>query len=66
MGAVCMNIDVNYIRDEVLQSAESVAAFFRQYCQTDMQLSENILSKQEFQKALHGKKHFRDTESPTA
>jgi hypothetical protein len=31
-----------------------------------MQLSENILSKQEFQKALHGKKHFRDTESPKA
>jgi predicted transcriptional regulator YheO len=66
VGAVCMNIDINYIRDEVLQSAESVAAFFRHYCQTDMQLSENILSKQEFQKALHGKKHFRDTESPKA
>jgi len=64
VGAICMNIDVNYIRDEVLKSAESVAEFFGHFCQTDMQLSENILSKGEYQKALQGKKHFRDTVSP--
>jgi predicted transcriptional regulator YheO len=64
VGAICMNIDVNYIRDEVLKSAESVAEFFDHFCQTDMQLSENILSKGEYQKALQGKKHFRDTVSP--
>ena len=63
VGAICMNIDINYVRDDVLQSAENTAAFFRYYCQTDMQLSENILSKQEYQKALHGKKHFCDNDS---
>jgi hypothetical protein len=56
-----MNIDINYIRDEVLQSAERTAEFLAQYCQTDMQISENILSKAEYQKALQGKRHFRDT-----
>ena len=63
VGAICMNIDINYVRDDVLQSAENTAAFFCYYCQTDMQLSENILSKQEYQKALHGKKHFCDNDS---
>jgi predicted transcriptional regulator YheO len=61
VGAICMNIDINYIRDEVLQSAERTAEFLAQYCQTDMQLGENILSKAEYQKALQGKRHFRDT-----
>ncbi len=61
VGAICMNIDINYIRDEVLQSAERTAEFLEHYCQTDMQLSENILSKAEYQKALQGKRHFRDT-----
>lgn len=64
VGAICMNIDINYIRDEVLKSAEGVAEFFGHFCQTDMQLTENILSKGEYQKALVGKKHFRDTVSP--
>jgi len=63
VGAVCMNIDINYIRDEVLKSAENIAEFFGHFCQTDMQLTENILSKGEYQKALVGKKHFRDTVS---
>ena len=27
---------------------------------TDMQLEENILSKDEYQKALRGKKHYHD------
>ena len=61
VGAVCMNIDVNFIRDAVLPSPAGIAEFFRHYCQTDMELSENILSKEEHQKALRGKKHFRDT-----
>lgn len=66
VGAICMNIDINYIRDDVLKSAERVEAFFRQYCQTDMQLSENILSKDDYQKALQGKRHFRDAVGATA
>ena len=60
VGAICMNIDINYIRDEVLKSLEQTAEFFRHYCRTDMQLSENILSKTEYQQALQGKRHFRD------
>jgi predicted transcriptional regulator YheO len=63
VGAVCINIDINYIRDDVLSSAERTAAFFRQYCQTDMQLEENILSKDEYRQALAGKRHFRDLEA---
>jgi predicted transcriptional regulator YheO len=60
IGAVCINIDINYIRDDVTQSAERIAEFFRCYARTDMQLEENILSKDEYQKALRGKKHYRD------
>lgn len=60
VGAFCINIDVNYIRDEVLPSAERVQDFLKNYCRTDMQLDENILSRDEYQKALQGKKHFRD------
>jgi predicted transcriptional regulator YheO len=60
VGALFVNIDTNYIRDDVLTSAENIADFFRHYCQTDMQVSENSLSKEEYQKALQGKRHFRD------
>jgi YheO-like PAS domain len=60
VGALCINIDINYIRDVVLKSAEQTAEFFRYYCQTDMKLDENILSKDEYRLALAGKKHFRD------
>ena len=34
--------------------------FLARYCQTDMQLEENILSRDEYQQALRGKRHFRD------
>lgn len=61
VGAVCINIDINYIRDDVLSSMERVQEFLRHYCRTDMQLEENILSRDEYQKALQGKKHFRDS-----
>jgi predicted transcriptional regulator YheO len=61
IGAVCINIDINYVRDDVLSSAERVQEFLARYCQTDMQLEENILSRDEYQLALHGKRHFRDT-----
>jgi predicted transcriptional regulator YheO len=60
VGAFCINIDINYIRDEVLTSAERVQEFLKNYCRTDMKLEENILSRDEYQKALQGKKHFRD------
>lgn len=60
VGAVCINIDINYVRDDVLPSAERIQEFLARYCQTDMRLEENILSRDEYQQALHGKRHFRD------
>ena len=60
VGAICINIDMNYIRDEVLPSPERITEFFRYYGRMDMKLEENILSKEEYRRALAGKKHFRD------
>ena len=60
VGAVCINIDVNYVRDEVLASSERIQEFLARYCKTDMQLEENILSRDEYQQALRGKRHYRD------
>lgn len=61
VGAVCINIDINYVRDDVLVSAERVQEFLKLYCRTDMQLEENILSRDEYQRALAGRRHFRDS-----
>lgn len=58
VGAICINIDVNYISDEVLKSKEKLEYFFKEYCRTEMNLDENILSKFEYDLALHGKRHW--------
>jgi hypothetical protein len=34
--------------------------FIKALCKTDMVLDENILSKDEYNRALAGKRHFRD------
>ncbi len=60
VGAVCINIDANYLTEEVMNSAEKVAAFFQSFCRTEVQLDENILSRDEYAKALKGKRHFKD------
>ncbi|MFO1392518.1 MAG: PAS domain-containing protein [Steroidobacteraceae bacterium] len=60
VGAVCVNIDVNYIRDHVLATPEATLEFFRKYCAVDMQLDENILSRPEYEKAVAGKRHWQD------
>ena len=60
VGAVCINVDANYLTEEVLSTAEKVAAFFQTFCRTEMQLDENILSRDEYAKALKGKRHYRD------
>src|SRR5438132_6417801 len=60
VGAICINIDINYIRDWVLTSPDRTAEFFRNYCRTDMSLDENILSKDEYRRAVSGKRHFRE------
>jgi len=60
VGAICINVDVNYLTDEVMKSQERIETFFKNLCRTDMQLDENILSKYEYAKALKGKRHFKD------
>ncbi len=60
VGAVCINVDANYLTDEVLSASEKVATFFQTFCRTEMQLDENILSRDEFAKASKGKRHFKD------
>jgi predicted transcriptional regulator YheO len=60
VGAICMNVDVNYIKEQVMPSPERSAEFFENLCSTDMTLEENFLSKDEYKKALEGKRHLRD------
>jgi len=60
VGAICINVDVNYLTDEVVNNKERIEAFFKNFCRMDMQLDENILSKDEYTKALKGKRHFKD------
>jgi predicted transcriptional regulator YheO len=60
VGAICINVDANYLTEEVLNDAQKVRNFFETFCRTDMQLDENILSRDEYQKALKGKRHWRD------
>ena len=60
VGAICINVDVNYLTDEVMSSRDRTETFFKSFCRTDMQLDENILSKDEYAKALKGKRQFKD------
>ncbi|HET9418781.1 MAG TPA: PAS domain-containing protein [Chthoniobacterales bacterium] len=60
VGAICINVDVNYLTEEVLKDRQRIENWFSNLCRTDMQLDENILSKEEYAKALKGKRHFRD------
>ena len=62
VGAICINIDTNYISDHVVKSSQNVESFFKSYCETEMNLEENILSKDEFEKAKNGKKHWKDVQ----
>lgn len=61
VGAICINVDANYLTEEVLSSSEKVINFFQSFCRTDMQLDENILSRDEYAKALKGKRTFTDS-----
>ena len=60
VGAICINIDANYVAEEVLQDRQRIETWFRNFLRTDMHLDENILSKDEYAKALKGKRHFKD------
>ncbi|SRR5581483_3951437 len=60
VGAICINIDANYITEQVMQDRQRIEEWFRNFLRTDMQLDENILNKDEFAKAQKGKRHFKD------
>src|SRR5437899_4148024 len=60
VGAICINIDANYLTEDVMKDRERIEAWFKNFCRVDMQVDENILSKDEYAKALKGKRHFKD------
>jgi predicted transcriptional regulator YheO len=60
VGAICINVDVNFLNEVVLGQTAALEEFIASLCKTDMQLDENILGKDEYEKALAGKRHFRD------
>ncbi len=60
VGAICINIDANYITEEVLKDQQRIETWFQNFLRADMQLDENILSKDEYAKALKGRRHFKD------
>jgi class 3 adenylate cyclase len=60
VGAVCINIDARFMREYVMQRQERLVAFFDNLLRTDMQLDENILSRDEYTNALNGKRHYLD------
>lgn len=60
VGAICINIDVRFLREHVLSDGQRIHAFIDNLLRTDFELDENILSKAEHQAALHGKRHLLD------
>jgi class 3 adenylate cyclase len=60
VGAICINVDARFIREEVMGNQARLAAFLDNLLKVDMQLDENILSKSEYSAALQGKRHFLD------
>jgi predicted transcriptional regulator YheO len=58
VGAICINIDINYLTAEVMKSPEQIETWFKNFCRVDMEVDENILSKDEYAKALKGKRHL--------
>ena len=60
VAAICINIDTNYVRDWGLRSPAALEEFVGCYCEPGMRLDENILSRTEYEKAMAGKRHWRD------
>jgi len=60
IGSICINVDYNYLNDVVRNDPEKINAFIDAMCKVDLVLDENILSKHEYEKAMNGKRHFRD------
>ena len=60
VGAICINVDYHYLGQEVRNIQKRLNDFLDSFFRTYMVLDENILSKNEYEKALAGKTHFRD------
>ncbi|MCF1193026.1 PAS domain-containing protein [Mangrovimonas sp. AS39] len=60
VGAICINVDYNYLQKKVKKNPELIDQFLDTICKVNMVLDENILSKHEYELALNGKSHFRD------
>jgi class 3 adenylate cyclase len=60
VGAVCINIDTRFLREAVGPNPEKLDAFIDNVLKTEMELEENILSPDEYQAALRGKRHYLD------
>lgn len=60
VGAICINVDANFIKNEVMNKKEKLEAFIENIVKTDFELNENILSKEEYKAAIAGKKHYAD------
>jgi class 3 adenylate cyclase len=60
VGAICVNIDARFIRETVKASPERLDAFIDNLLKVEMELGENILSPDEYQAALRGKRHYLD------
>ncbi|HLF61304.1 MAG TPA: PAS domain-containing protein [Acidimicrobiia bacterium] len=60
VGAICINIDSRFIREEIRSKPGKLDAFIENLLKTEMQLEENILSPDEYQAALRGKRHYLD------
>ena len=52
VGAICINVDYRYLDEVVRHDADARNAFLDALLRTDMQLDENILSKDEYEQAL--------------
>lgn len=66
VGAICINVDYRYLDEVVRHDREKLDSFLDALVKTDMILDENILSRDEYDKALAGKRHFRDFSMPAA
>lgn len=66
VGAICINIDYRYFDEEVRRNTETLNAFIDSLLKTDMMLDENILGRDEYEKAMQGKRHFRDFDGHVA
>jgi class 3 adenylate cyclase len=66
VGAICINIDANFLREYVAADRARLDAFLDNFLRIDMQLDENILSKDEYANARKGKRHFLDEAIRTA